>query len=161
MNGLVVCIIIFAVLFATLYVTKRRFGVLGLALAAGFVLSDIWQTEGALLANFLGIPMGMITTMVVSVTITLLPSVVLLFCGNKYNKIYSRLFGAILFSLLGLAFVISPISKAMTVQGFGADFYNFFIDNRQMMIGIGIVAAVIDIIFTKKTVVISNKKHSH
>ena len=45
MNVVIVVSIILVALFALAFFTKRRFGVLGLALAAGAMLSELWAAE--------------------------------------------------------------------------------------------------------------------
>lgn len=159
MSSLLVCFVIILLSFIATYFSKRRFGVLGLALAAGYILSDIWQYDAGLLASFLSIPSGFMTTMIISVIITLLPPAILMFAGNTYKKQYSRVLGSILFSLLVLAFLVEPLSRAMLPVGFGSFAYIWLIDNRLILIGGGLVLAIVDIMLTKKPLELSKKRH--
>ena len=62
-------ILIFAgiavVLFVSSYMHKRRFGLLGLALATGSLLSGIWGYDLGLIASGLGVPSGPWTTAII------------------------------------------------------------------------------------------------
>jgi len=45
MNVAIVFVVVLLLLFGLAYFTKRRFGVLGLALAAGSMLSELWAAQ--------------------------------------------------------------------------------------------------------------------
>ena len=74
-------LIIIILLFFAAFITKKRFGLLGLALAAGSILSGIWSYEAGLIPSLFNIPSGSLTSAVVSSVIILLPAGVLLFHG--------------------------------------------------------------------------------
>lgn len=128
---------------------RRRFGLLGLALAAGSLLSGIWEYEIGLIVSGLGIPSGPITSAVTLSFITMLPAGVLLFHGYAYKTLVGRLIGAGLFTLLALAFLIEPLGHILILQGPGADFYGWLLYNRTFIIGAGLIFAVLDLFLTK------------
>jgi hypothetical protein len=160
MEIILVYIIIAATLFMAAFITKRRFGLLGLALAAGSILSGIWEYDANLVASLFGIPNSPLAASAVSSIIVLLPAGVLLFHGNTYKTLVSRIIGACLFTLLAIAFLIEPLSHVLMPQGIGAEIYRLLLNNKDMIIGIGLIVAVVDLFLTKPAH-LSSKHHKH
>lgn len=147
-------VIVFAVLalllFTGSYISKRRFGLLGLALAAGSILSTIWNYDAGLVVGAVGIfPSGPVTTAVTLSLIVILPAVLLLFHGYTYKNIIGRIVGALLFTLLALAFLVEPLGHAFVLEGTGAEIYTWLVNNKDVIISIGMIFAVVDLFFTK------------
>ena len=149
MAVIITYLVIAIVLFVAAYLTKRRFGLLGLALAAGSILSGIWAYDGGLVASLFGFPTGPFTSAVISSVIVLLPASVLLFHGYTYKTMVGRIIGAFLFTVLATAFLIEPLSHVLILQGFGSNVFQWLIDYKEALIGVGLVVAVIDLFFTK------------
>lgn len=149
MEIIIICVVIAILLFASAFITRRRFGLLGLALAAGSLLSGIWGYDAGLIASGLGIPTGSLTTAITMAVLVLLPAVVLLFHGYTYKTYVGRVIGASLFTLLALAFLIEPLGHVLMPTGFGADVYNWLNINREAIIGFGLIVAVVDLFLTK------------
>lgn len=146
----IIAILIIAIsLFVAAFVTKRRFGLLGLALAAGSIISGIWSYDAGLIPSLFSIPSGSYTSAIVSSILILLPAGLLLFHGYSYKNLLGRVVGASLFTILAMAFLAEPISRALIVQGVGASTYNIFIDNKTTIIGIGLIIAIVDLFLTK------------
>ncbi len=160
MEIILIYIIIAVALFMATFITKRRFGLLGLALAAGSILSGIWEYDANLVASLFGIPNSPLAASAVSSLIVLLPAGVLLFHGNTYKTLVGRIIGACLFTLLAIAFLIEPLSHVLMPQGIGADIYRWLFDNKNMIIGIGLIVAVVDLFLTKPAH-LSSKHHKH
>jgi hypothetical protein len=146
-------------LFTLSFIARRRFGLLGLALAAGSLLSGIWGYDAELVAGFLGAPSGPLTSAVVLSIIVLLPASALLFHGYAYKKLIGRIIGAILFTVLALAFLIEPLGHALVPQGFGENAYLWIESNRAVIIGWGMIIAVVDIFLTKPVKPTEKSKH--
>ncbi|MCX6728319.1 MAG: hypothetical protein NTV39_00915 [Candidatus Saccharibacteria bacterium] len=149
MNATIVLFSFAVVIFVAAFITKRRFGLLGLGLAAGSILSVIWAYDIGLEASLFGAPSGPITKAIVSCLLILFPAVILLFHGDKYKSMAGRVIGAILFTLLAVGFLIEPLSHAVSSQGFGSEVFNWILDNRNTIIGAGLTIAIIDLILTK------------
>ncbi len=161
MNVALVFGVLAVTLFVSAFITRRRFGLLGLALASGSILSGIWGYDAGLVVSAVGIvPSGPLTTAATLAAIVLLPAVLLLFHGYTYKTTVGRIFGALLFSLLALAFLVEPLGHALILQGAGADVYTKLVANREVIIGIGLVLAVIDLFFTKPAH-LAEKKSKH
>lgn len=147
-------IIIFAVLaillFFGAFISRRRFGLLGLALTAGATLSMTWSYYAGLMIASTGlVPAGPITTAAASAIVVLLPAIVLLFHGYTYKNMVSRIIGSLLFTALALAFLIEPLKAALVLTGSAADVYAMLDANKGIIISVGVVLAVIDLFFTK------------
>lgn len=140
------------VLFSAAFFSKRRFGLLGLALTAGATLSTIWSYDAGLLVSATGlVPDGPMTQAVTLSLVTLLPAILLFFHGSTYKKIFPRLVGSILFMVLAVAFLIEPIGYVLPLEGLGAQTYQQLKDNKDTIISIGVGLAVVDLFFTKPT----------
>ncbi len=150
MSVLIIFIVIALLLFMSSYITRRRFGLLGLALAAGATLSTIWSYDAGLLVGALGIlPTGPITTAITLSVIVMLPSVVLLFHGYTYKGFVGRVLGALMFTLLAMAFLVEPLGYALNLDGTGAEIYGWIREYKSLIISVGLIFAVADLFFTK------------
>jgi hypothetical protein len=159
--GVVITVAILAVsLFVASYITKRRFGLLGLALASGYLLSNIWGYNAGLVAGIFGVPYNPLTSAIILVAITMLPPIVLLFHGYTYKSFIGRVVGAVLFTILALAFLVVPLGHILNLQGFGVDVYNWMLKNKDTIIGLGLPLAVADLFFTRPAG-LNDKKSKH
>jgi len=140
------------ILFLGAFLSKRRFGLLGLALAAGATLSALWTYDAGLVVSSTGLlPKGPVTQAVTQSLVVLLPAVLLLFHGATYRTKMSRLIGSFLFTVLAIAFLVEPIGYALPLEGFGATAYETIKQYKDIIISIGVVLAVVDLFFTKPT----------
>lgn len=138
------------VLFAGAFLSKKRFGFLGLALTAGATVSTIWNYEAGLIVSSLGIvPEGVMTQAVVQSFIVLLPAILLLFHGQTYKRVLPRIVGSLLFAGLALAFLVEPIGYALPLEGHGATVYTTLKDYKDVIISAGVILAVGDLFITK------------
>ncbi len=162
MNVVIIFIVLAIFLFVSAFITRRRFGLLGLALAAGSILSTIWSFDAGLVVSSLGIfPSGPLTTAITLSLIVLLPAIVLLFHGYTYKNIVGRIIGATLFTFLALAFLVEPLGFALPLEGVGANIYGEFVKDKEVIISIGMVAAVVDLFFTKPASPLIDRKSKH
>ena len=160
MNVAIVFGIVLALLFGLAFVTKRRFGVLGLALAAGAMLSSLWaQTLTPVIAHagFTVERPPLLT--VVSVGLVLLPAVLLLFSGPSYRELPMRVIGAFAFAALAVALLIEPLGSALVLQDEGKVVYDFFANNRVYIVTGGLILALFDILATRTSKHRRSSKH--
>ena len=147
MNLAIVLGICLAVLFVLAYVTKRRFGVLGLALTAGATLSNMWAMQATPYVEKAGLVLvSPPLESVVAAVIILLPAVILLFSGPKYHEGPFRIVGAAAFALLASAFLLAPLGNALVLPADSQKLFDILSDNRIWIITAGIVFAVIDLL---------------
>ena len=150
MNALVIVLVMLAMLFAMSYVTKRRFGVLGLALCAGSLLSNSWtstltpwvESQGV---TFVSPPLSA----VVSTLLILGPALLLLFSGPTYSSQIQRIIGSVAFALLSFAFLLGPIAAAFVLDDIGLQVYSVMQSNINLVIVVGILLALGDILMTR------------
>lgn len=160
MNVALVFGIVLLSLFILAYVTKRRFGVLGLALTAGAMLSTLWAQTLTPIIEQVGISTSLLPlTTLVSIGLVLLPAVLLLFSGPSYKDRVSRIIGALLFATLALALLIEPLGSALVLMGQGKEVYDFFDANRLYIITLGLIIALADLLFTKTPRHHKSEKH--
>ena len=138
------------ILFTLAFVSKRRFGLLGLALTAGATLSTMWSYDAGLVISSTGlVPDGPMTNAVALSLVVLLPAIVLLFHGYKYKDVFSRIIGSLFFTVLALAFLVEPIGFALPLEGTSAYLYNQALSYKDIVISVGVILAVVDLFFTK------------
>ena len=151
MSFMVVFAIIFAALFALPFFTKRRFGMPGLALAAGAMLAALWVGDVTPLIVQAGVvivqpPLESIVTLV----LTILPAVLLLSVSPTTTSPLQRIGGAVLFALLAVALLLPAIHSALVIDDAGMPVYEFFSQNRATIVTVGLVAALLDILMKKR-----------
>ena len=150
MSFMVILGIIAASLFAATYFTRRRFGVLGLALAAGFILSTLWTADITPLIREAGVELlSPPLTSVVAATLVLLPAIILLFAGPKYSKRVPRVIGSLAFALLAAALLLPSLHSGLVLDANGKQIYDVLNDNRNYIITAAIVYALFDILTIK------------
>lgn len=150
MNALLVLVVLLAALFALAYITKRRFGVLGLALCAGALLSASWtatltpwvESQGIV---FVSPPLSA----VVSTLLILGPSLLLLFSGPTYSSAVQRIAGAAAFAILAFVFLLQPIGIAFVFDEATSQVYASVRQASDVIIVVGILAALGDILITR------------
>lgn len=135
------------VLFGLAFMTRRRFGVLGLALAAGSLLSSMWATPlvAVIEATESGLA-GIAVAGYVAAALVLLPAVLLLFSGPAYRGAYGRVAGAVLFALFALILVAEPLGAALVLDDIGRTIYDALQQYRMYIVTGGIVLAVLDLL---------------
>ena len=142
-------VILLAVLFVVSYLTKRRFGVLGLALAAGAVISQYWANTLTPLIRDQGIQViNPPLANVVAAALVLLPPVLLLFSGPTYKQKIQRIIGSILFALLAVAFLLDALGGSLQLDKTGLSVYEFVDRFKPTIIVIGLAAAIADVLMT-------------
>lgn len=150
MTFLVIFLLIVAALFFIAFLTKRRFGVLGLALAAGAMLSSLWVADLTPVVAQAGLVLVKPPLeSVVAVALTLLPALLLLTSGPAYHSGMQRFFGAFLFALLATTLLLEPLGSALIIEGPGKDVYDFLTTYHVTIVTVCLVAAIIDVIITK------------
>jgi hypothetical protein len=160
MELVIVYFVLSAGLFAGAFITKRRFGLLGLALAAGHLLSSIWGFDAGLVAGFFGFHSGPLTDAVVSSILVLLPAGLLLFHGYTYKGLVGRAVGAVMFTVLAIAFLSEPLSHVLVANGPAITVYNALLKYRMSIIGVGMIVAIVDLFLTKPAL-LSDKHRKH
>jgi len=150
MNVIVVLLSIVFLLFALTYFTRRRFGVLGLALCAGSLISEMWTGNVTPFIEGAGVELfSPPLSSVVAAGLVLLPAILLLFSGPTYSKHWQRLVGAVVFTLLATALLLTPLKYGLVLDGTGQQIYTFLAENKSLIITAGIAYALYDLMIFK------------
>lgn len=150
MSFLVVMAIIVAALFACVYFTRRRLGVLGLALATGAILSNLWVGDLTPLVAQAGIEIVRPPlSSVVATVLTLLPAIILLFGGPSYKTGWQRMLGSLLFAVLSVTLLLQPLAVALVIDESGKPLYEFLKQYQNIFITVGLGFAILDLLFTR------------
>ena len=151
MKVVIIFLIVVVALFVVAFATKRRFGVLGLALAAGAMLSSLWSEKLTPLVEQTGVVSIVLPPLesLVAAALVLLPAVLLFFSGPTYKHIGHRVMGSLAFAILALALLLEPLGSALVLQDIGKQIYDFFVENRVYIVTAGLVFALFDILATK------------
>jgi hypothetical protein len=150
MTFIIAFLVIISVLFIVAYISNRRFGVRGLALAAGAMIASLWVSDlTPLIAQAGFVLVQPPLEAVVAVILTLLPALLLLSSGQPNKSTIQRIFGALLFALLAVALLLESIGAALVVENPGDQLYAFMVQYRDVIITICLILATIDLALTK------------
>ncbi len=150
MNFLIAFLVVIAALFVLAYFTRRRFGVLGLALAAGAMLSTLWVGDlTPVIANAGVVLIKPPLHSVVAAGLILLPAVLLLFSGPTYKSSMQRIIGAIAFALLATALLLEPLGAALGIDGQAQSIYDTLVKYHTYIVTVALAYAVFDLLLTK------------
>lgn len=146
MSMTILLIISFALLAAANFFSKRRFGLLGLGLAAGLTLSNIWTNDASYIVSAAGIVPENMVISVTTIAIILLPSlVIMMFKGKKYKSMLTRIFGALIYGLVATVFIITPLN-ALASESVNQQLADILMQSKDLIIGVGLVFAVVDLL---------------
>lgn len=142
---LVVIIGIALTLFVLGFVSKRRFGTLGLALAAGALLaSHVTTWLGTYITQF-NIETGPLSAKsAAAIVLTLLPALVLLFSGPAYTRTAHAIFGATAFALMGTLLIIGPLTTSLSSDASSREVLIFVARYNDILLVVGILVATVD-----------------
>jgi hypothetical protein len=147
---LVIFLIVIGALFATSFFTKRRFGVLGLALAAGAMLSTLWVGDlTPIIANAGFIIVKPPLESLVSAGLILAPALLLLSSGPTYKTMRQRVIGAAAFAILATSLLLEPLGSALVIDSIGKPVYAFFVKYHAAIVTVALVLALLDLLVTK------------
>ena len=151
MSSLIAVILLFAALFFVSYITRRRYGVLGLALAAGALLSANWASTLTPFLEKQGIVLiAPPLSSLVQIALILIPPFALLFSGPMYTKLLPRIIGSLLFAVLAMTFSTDILASILVLNGPTSTLFQTLHDNQSFIIVIGLVAALVDVLLTGK-----------
>lgn len=144
---LVICIGLFLLAFGS----KRRFGVLGLSLAAGSMINHLWLGELTPLVSETGIELvAPPLESVVAASLILLPALLLLITGGPtYRGVKPRLLGAIAFSVLAITLLLEPLGSGLVIEGVGQTAYDLLSQYQVIIVTVGLGLALVDLMVTK------------
>jgi hypothetical protein len=139
--------VMLAVLFLLAFLSRRRFGHLGLGLAAGVLLSsqnyEFIEMFFQAFKEYLG---GITPSQAAAILLCLAPSLVLMLSGRRYHSTRMRIVGALLYTVMA-GFAILPFVLSST--DIPSDAKNLISTSHTAVIAVGIVVAVVDNFLTR------------
>lgn len=157
-----IILIIFVCLTLLAFSSKRRFGVLGLALCAGLVLSQqlARDTSNVLEANAVPVePLAYASA--ASVLLILLPALVLLISGPKYSGKHAQLLGSIGFGVFATVLLLGPLTADLpTLDPAVKPILDMIATNKAWVLSLGVLIAVADM-FAAHNLKLPGKRSSH
>lgn len=133
---------------------------LGLALAAGSVLSTLFSNEASSVIRIFGVvPTEFVTDGVISAVIIVLPMLILLLRGPRHRTLVGRTVGAIITTALALAFLIEPLATMLPSAGWVVNAYGQVMTYRRIIIGIGLILAIGDLLIMGLTPASSERRY--
>lgn len=150
MTFVVIFCLIVITLFVVAFIAKRRFGMLGLALAAGAMLSSLWVEDLTPLVARTGLVLtAPPLESVVAASLILLPAIFLLTSGPAYKSLLQRCIGAALFALLATTLLLEPMGSAFIINDTGKQVYDFLVTHHVTIVTLCLIIAIFDVILTK------------
>lgn len=138
-------IILALILFAAAYASKRRYGLLALALVAGSIISASWTAYVTLSLQTQGIKLlSPPLNVVVAIILIVLPAVFLLVAGPKYHKSMQRVAGSVLFALLGTLLIVVAIMREAPDLMADSPIGAVVTDAYALVIVVGVTLAIMD-----------------
>lgn len=151
------------VLFLLAFITRRRFGILGLGLLAGSYLAEAWAGQAVPYVERSGITisqLGLPMLAFVTIVITLLPALILLVNSPKQHQKLPKVLGALEFALLAAVLLTPTLAGALTVDGFGTVLNTFVVHNYSVLVTIGIILAIVDLFLSRQSPRAHKSRHA-
>lgn len=141
----IVSLVIALALFGLSFLSRRRFGVLGLALAAGALLASQMTKDLSRLISQYDIPVEPLSAIsAASIFLTLLPALILLLGGPSYKKRKQAITGAIAFTVMAMLLILEPLTGSMSPDRLMEPFVAWVSRYDSLLLAIGIGFAVMD-----------------
>lgn len=157
---LIVIAALLTVFFVLAFLSKRRFGTLGLALAAGALLANqltVWLAGN--LTNF-DIYTGVLPEKVAAnIALTLLPALALLLSGPAYVKRKQAVVGAAAFAVMATMLILAPLASVLPSDENSRTILSFIANYNDVILTALIVFAIVDAWLTHN-VTSRKKKHA-
>lgn len=161
MTSIIIMGLIAAALFGIVFVTKRRFGLLGLGLAAGYILAGLWTGNLTPIVADAGLVLvAPPLESVIAATLIILPALFLLARSPSTRSLLDRCLSAGFFVVLAMTLLLVPIESALILDGSGLKVYSFLAEYKSAIITICLLYAIFDI-FTTKAVKTRNTSSKH
>ncbi|HET8690167.1 MAG TPA: hypothetical protein VFL81_01920 [Candidatus Saccharimonadales bacterium] len=152
-----------AVLFIISFVTKRRFGVLGLGLAAGVIIASQfsrWLTQLLDRQAFGFDPFS--DHAMAMIILVLAPAIILLAGGPRYKSHKSALLGSAGFVVLAFVLLIEPLAGNMGwLEQTVPNLVKFFSTNQGLIAAFGVILAIGDMFLSHNPHLAPTKKKPH
>jgi len=151
MTYLIMLAIYVGVLFLVAWTSRRSMGVPTIALAAGALIADLWTNSLTPFVAQTGIvivspPLASI----VSIALTLLPALLVMFRSHKVSSHYRSIVGSLVFAILGAMLTYGAFSNAVVLDDASKQYVLEIVKYQNAVITACILLAVIEVLFYRK-----------
>lgn len=158
MTYLIMLAIYVGILFLVAWTSRRSMGVPTIALAAGALMADLWTNSLTPFVAQTGIvivspPLASI----VSIALTLLPALLVMFRSQKVSSHYRSIIGSIVFAVLGAMLTYGAFSNAVVLDGASKQYILEIVKYQNAVITACVLLAIVEILFYRKP----NEHKSH
>lgn len=141
-------LVLVCVLAVAAFLSRRRFGILAMAMAAGYVISIYQASYVAEVLSGYNVSFGaMSPTTAVTMAMIILPSILMFFGGPTYVNKRNRIVGSIAYGLTALFFCLGSLEHSLILIGQEKLVYNFILEYREQALVLLMVMAMIDSFF--------------
>lgn len=150
MTFLIALGIYFAILLAIFYISKRSFGVPGLALAAGSLLATALSAQVTpLVISTIGATDGQVNQSMVAATLTLVPALVLLLFTVKAPTKIHRLYSSVLFAVLAVVLTYGSFANIVIMDDASQPLVDVALPYQASIMAATLVLALIDVVYAR------------
>jgi hypothetical protein len=147
-------------LFVLAFVTKRRFGVLVLALCAGVVLADVLTTSGIYTLQFLNVSVPNLPSAMLSASIlTVAPSLILMIGGPRHNNTTMAIIGSLFYALFALLLLLLPLQSALALGETSGQIVDTALSYKNPLVALIVLLALFDVFGSGSSTFDRRRKH--
>ncbi len=151
MTYVIILALYLGLLFLVAWASRRSMGVPTLTLAAGALLASLWTHSLTPMVAKAGVVIVQPPlTSIVSITLTLLPAILVMFRAQKMSSKYHSLFGSIVFALLAVTLTYGAFSNAVVLDEQSKGYLIDFVKYQNAIITACVCFAVLEVLFYKK-----------
>jgi hypothetical protein len=150
MVTLFVLAVAFLILFLPSYLLKKRFGVLGLSLAAGALISAYLETPATALLESQGVTLVQPPlSSVVAIALVLLPPFILFLGGPSHDKNIHRIVGSLLFAVMAFLLILPQLQNIFLIEPAANEMLDVIAKYKNWIISGLIIYAILDTMATR------------
>ena len=151
MTYLIMLAIYVGVLFLVAWTSRRTMGVPTIALAAGALMADLWTNSLTPFVAQTGIvivspPLASI----VSIALTLLPALLVMFRSQKVSSHYRSIIGSLVFAILGAMLTYGAFSNAVVLDDASKQYVLEIVKYQNAVVTACILLATVEVLFYRK-----------
>ena len=153
MTYLVILAMYLVGLFLMAWLSRRSMGVPTLALAAGALMATLWTDSLTPLVAQTGVVVTQPPlTSIVSIILTLIPALIVMFRAHKVSSHHHSLWGSIVFAVLGVMLTYGAFSNAVVLDEASKQYVLQMVNYQNIITTVCVVFALCEVLFYKKPV---------
>jgi len=158
MTYLIVLAIYLVGLFLLAWMSHRSMGVPTLTLAAGALMASLWTDSLTPIVAESGVVIVQPPlTSIVSIVLTLLPALIVMFRAHKVSSHYRSIVGSLVFAVLGVMLTYGAFSNAVVLDEASKQYVLQIVNYQNMIITVCVVFALLEVLFYRKPIVHSKR----